>query len=599
MKSILAGIGSRIIEEIVGSILKSSNVNLVCTENEQAFLNAFTQGKYSCVIVKSGFAEQDDGTYLNQIKEQIGGRSIPIILILDEDDPNAPQLRKTTPFTVDIPFDNSQIKNTVNKALEQSEKRILICDDSQSIRKFIEVNLRDTYDLTLVEDGQQAIDKLKNDNFDIVITDVEMPNVNGYELCRHIRNTPGIERLPVLMVSTLSQGLDIERGFESGAVDYLTKPIDADELKSRLKTILATQKLKKRERILVIDDSKTVRNILFQGLNQQGFEVLLAEDGEIGVATAKLEAPDLIITDAVMPNLDGYGVCRQLKADPDTKSTPIIFLSSKEAMGAKRRGIATGAAVYVTKPFNMDRLLVIIERILSERRLTLEADQLRNTFKKYFSKQVADWILDNPDRVNLSGQLLDATVLFSDVRGFTNICKDLGAKEIVSLMNRYFTIMEDVIFRYHGTVDKFIGDAVLAIFGVPFSQGNDAFLAVQAANDMNIELEKLNRERTANGEKELHIGIGITTGSVVAGNVGSERRLDFTIMGNPVNLASRLQGKALGNEVLIDQQTYENVRDKVQVETLEPFMVKGYPDEVQAYKLISIGKELEAEEKQQ
>lgn len=588
MKSILAGIGSRIIEDLVASNINSSNVNLVCAASEQDLLNAFDNGKYSCVMVRSGFSTMDDASFLSTIRERVGTRSVPLILLLDGDDPDTPQLRKFTPFTVDIPFDDSLIKSTVVKALDQSEKRILISDDSISIRKFIEVNLQDTYDLTLVEDGQLAIEQLKKDSFDLVITDVEMPNVNGYELCRYIRNTPGIERLPVLMVSTLSQGLDIERGFESGAVDYLTKPIDAEELKSRIKTILTTQKLKKRERVLVIDDSKTVRNILFQGLTQQGFEVLLADDGDVGVQVARQELPDLVITDAVMPNLDGYGVCRKLKTDAETKSIPIIFLSSKEAMGAKKRGIATGASVYVTKPFNMDRLLVIIERILSERRLTREADQLRNTFQKYFSKQVADWILENPDRVNLSGQLVDATVLFSDVRGFTNLCKDLEARQIVSLMNRYFTIMEDVIFRYHGTVDKFIGDAVLAVFGVPFTQGNDAFNAVRAAIDMNKELDKLNLERTANGEKEVKIGIGVTTGSVIAGNVGSERRIDFTIMGNPVNLASRLQGKALGGEVLIDEVTYESVRDQVEVETLQPLKVKGYPEEVQAYKVLSI-----------
>jgi len=168
-------------------------------------------------------------------------------------------------------------------------------------------------------------------------------------------------------------------------------------------------------------------------------------------------------------------------------------------------------------------------------------------------------------------------VMFSDVRSFTSIAEALGPRETVSLLNEYFTEMVDVIFQHGGILDKYIGDAIMALFGAPFAGPNDADNAIATANRMLVELKALNLKRTAMGEAPIDIGLGISTGDVIVGNIGSIKRMEYTVIGDSVNLASRLEGanKAYGSKILFSEFTFARLADPQLVREIDLIRVKG------------------------
>ncbi len=212
-----------------------------------------------------------------------------------------------------------------------------------------------------------------------------------------------------------------------------------------------------------------------------------------------------------------------------------------------------------------------------------ERDKLKNTFGKYMTQSVMDHLMSG--KVQLGGQTLKVTILFSDIRGFTSISEKMDAQELVGLLNEYFTEMVGIIMEEDGVVDKYIGDAVMAVFGAPVPKPDDAVRAVRAAIRMRQELVKLNERLAARGIPALKTGIGLHTGEVVAGNIGSEKRMEYTVIGDAVNLASRLESntKELGVNILISEDTYNLVKDTCKAHAVKEITVKGRKQPVMTY----------------
>lgn len=215
-----------------------------------------------------------------------------------------------------------------------------------------------------------------------------------------------------------------------------------------------------------------------------------------------------------------------------------------------------------------------------------ERERVKQTFKKYVSKDVAEKILSASEEVVLTGERRAVTVLFADIRGFTGLAEKMEPEDVVGMLNEHFTLMIEIIFKHKGTLDKFIGDALMAVFGAPLSHGDDAYRAVQAAIEMQQASRELNQRRTSRGQPPLAMGVGVATGSVVSGNIGSEQRTEFTVIGDAVNTASRIQGKTAGGQILISQATYEETKDRIKVEAREPLQVKGKSEPVSVYEVI-------------
>ncbi|OGS17574.1 MAG: hypothetical protein A2219_01340 [Elusimicrobia bacterium RIFOXYA2_FULL_50_26] len=217
-----------------------------------------------------------------------------------------------------------------------------------------------------------------------------------------------------------------------------------------------------------------------------------------------------------------------------------------------------------------------------------EKRHIKKTFGQYLSPRVMEQVLSDPGYLKLGGQKQNLTVLFSDIRNFTTMTEASDSVELVSQLNEYLSKMVEVVFRHDGTLDKFIGDAVMAIWGAPIPQNDHARRAVHCAIDMLEELDKLNAKWKAEGRSPLEIGIGVNTGDMIVGNMGSKEKMEYTVIGDNVNLGSRLEGlnKEYGTHIIISDATYQAVRDMVEARHLGDVKVKGKTKAVEVYAVL-------------
>jgi adenylate cyclase len=224
--------------------------------------------------------------------------------------------------------------------------------------------------------------------------------------------------------------------------------------------------------------------------------------------------------------------------------------------------------------------MLMMEDITREKRL-------RNTLSRYMSKAVMDQLLEGGDNV-LGGISREVSVLFSDIRGFTSISERLGAQETVALLNEYFTDMVDIVFAHQGVLDKYMGDMIMAVFGSVLQQADDPDNAVTVGNQMMTGLRELNARLALRGREPIRIGVGISTGQVVAGNIGSPKRLEYTVIGNRVNIAHRLEdaNKFYGTSVLICNETYTRMNEPTSVREIDLIRVRGMETPVTIYEVL-------------
>lgn len=226
--------------------------------------------------------------------------------------------------------------------------------------------------------------------------------------------------------------------------------------------------------------------------------------------------------------------------------------------------------------------LVVLEDISQEKRM-------KTTMYRYMTPGVAERVMALGEDALMVGERKEVTILFSDIRGYTTLTENLEATKVVELLNQYFETMVEAIFNYEGTLDKFIGDAIMAVFGAPLPLNeNHAWMAVQSALDMRRRLKEFNEQRLMEEQPQIHIGIGISSGEVVSGNIGSQKRMDYTVIGDGVNLSSRLESvtKEYGCDIVLSEFTYELCRDRIWVRELDKIRVKGKNKPVSIFELI-------------
>jgi len=258
--------------------------------------------------------------------------------------------------------------------------KILIADDSTSALYALGKNLAPTGAiLTTAMDGLEAWEIIKEHSFDLVITDVDMPRLDGLEFCKKIKNDPKTTATPVIILSSRESDQDIDNGFRVGADGYVPKSSAAQDLIPRIEQVLDRTAMKRDRILLVVDDSEAIRTFLHNGLTLAGFKVLLARDGNEAMTLLDETSPDLILSDLMMPNMDGRQLCQQVKDREDLKGIPMVIMSSMQDKATMHRMIHDGAASYITKPFGMHNLIQIIEKILSEqfRIMLVERDRLQ------------------------------------------------------------------------------------------------------------------------------------------------------------------------------------------------------------------------------
>lgn len=217
-----------------------------------------------------------------------------------------------------------------------------------------------------------------------------------------------------------------------------------------------------------------------------------------------------------------------------------------------------------------------------------EKEFIRKTLRKFVDKDIADELLKNPDKVKVCGERKKVTILFADIRGFTLMSEKMPPEEVVALLNTHYSSILPAIDVYGGVLDKFIGDALMVTFGTPFNKDDDALRAVKAGLMFRDIRRELNEKLAAQGKEPVHIGIGINTGYVVAGTIGSEERMEYTVLGDVVNVAARIEGLSLEEEVIITEETYNEIKDLVTVTSKEDVVLKGKSKPVTVYRVVGL-----------
>lgn len=345
-----------------------------------------------------------------------------------------------------------------------------------------------------------------------------------------------------------------------------------------------------RPLILVVDDDWMNREVIEAHLLGAGYRAMLAHNGERALEMAFAEPPDLVLLDVRMHGISGYEVCAALKAHSATKYAPVVMVTALESEEDKLRAIQAGADDFISKPFTSLMLLTRVKSLLRIKRLHDELEErnalLRRVLNRYVNEEIAETILADPERrLRLGGETRPVTVMFADIRGFTAFAELHPAGEVLSLLNHFFNEMTEVIFRHHGTLDKYVGDEIMALFGAPVVVGDDTLNAARAALTMQQMFERLKSGIPGEDVARLGLGIGLHSGDAAIGNVGSERFMSYTVIGDTVNMAHRLQEEAPSGVVLISAATYALIAPHVVVTRLDPVRIKGKREPQIVYRL--------------
>ena len=272
--------------------------------------------------------------------------------------------------------------------------------------------------------------------------------------------------------------------------------------------------------------------------------------------------------------IGGHWLAKQVSSSLNT-----LFFCVKEI---GRGDLHSSASLYTKDEF--EELSSEIDRMTAGLR---ERERLKLNFARYVSQQVMEKILKTEDVAKLSGERRKITVLFSDIRQFTKLAESLPPERVVSLLNEYFEVMLEVIFRHQGILDKFLGDGMMVEFGTPLDDALQEKHAVMAAIEMQQGLKKLMGKWREQGKPQIEVGIGVHTGLAVVGNIGSEKRIEYTAVGDTVNIAARLEQttKLLKTPILISETTYQAIKDEIKAISLGPMLLPGRKEAISIYSI--------------
>jgi adenylate cyclase len=313
--------------------------------------------------------------------------------------------------------------------------------------------------------------------------------------------------------------------------------------------------------VLVVDDDSVNRLLLARTLEREGHQVATAENGQEALQHLSADSFDLVLLDVLMPGMDGFEVLAHMQGNSDLRRIPVIMISALEDIESVVRGIELGADDYLPKPFNPVLLRARINAGLMKKRLDdLERGRVRDIFSRFVPEHVVDEVLRRTDDdFRLVGVRLEGTVMFSDLREFTAFAESLPADTVIEVLDRYVSEMSDAILDKGGTLVAYMGDGIMSVFGAPIELAAHADCALAAAREMlHVRLPQFNEWLKEGGLGDgFRMGLGLSSGPIMSGTVGSARRLEYTTVGDTTNTASRLEAmtKETPHSILIADST--------------------------------------------
>jgi class 3 adenylate cyclase len=362
------------------------------------------------------------------------------------------------------------------------------------------------------------------------------------------------------------------------------KPVIPEELITRVRQLFSGMVPGSRERILVVDDSPAQRHYVADCLARQGFDIVTADNGKAALERVKAQVPALVISDYEMPEMTGFELVHALKRQPETRNIPVIMLTARQSKRDMAQMRAAGASAYLVKPFAQDKCIATVERTLAERRLH-DYKLASSMYISEGARRAAEQRAAAGDLSAIRAEEREMSVLFSDIVGFTGMSASLSPRDVIELLNDYFDVLCPLIVAEAGDIDKFIGDAIMAVFDDAPGLPPPAERSVRAALAMQTAMATWSRGRTP----PLRTRIGINTGPLVRGDLGSRFvRRDYTVIGDTVNRANRFEANCPPGKVLISASTRERLGDRIRVEALAGLSLKGVSEPVTGYVVLDI-----------
>lgn len=355
-------------------------------------------------------------------------------------------------------------------------------------------------------------------------------------------------------------------------------------------------------KILVVDDVEKNVRLLADILLSRGHAVVTAASGKEALAKVASETPDLVLLDVMMPGMDGYEVCRAIRADPVNGILPVVLVTALDPDKERVKGLEAGADDFLTKPVNQAELMARVKSLLRIKALYDEVQHWNRTLeqrvaegiaqlerlgrlRRFFSPQLADMIVKGGAEDPLRSHRREITVAFVDLRGYTSFNETAEPEAVMSMLREYHAAMGHLILEYQGTLERFAGDGMMIFFNDPAPVPDPAQRAVRMALAMQRRFALLSATWKERGH-ELHMGIGIAQGTATLGAIGFEGRLDYGAVGPVCNLGARLCEEARGGEILICGRVKAALDRAVASEPAGALNLKGFPRPVEAFRVI-------------
>jgi adenylate cyclase len=353
-------------------------------------------------------------------------------------------------------------------------------------------------------------------------------------------------------------------------------------------------------RLLVVDDSAENRDVLARRLRGRGFAVETAAGGHEALTRIGEERFDVVLLDVVMPDLGGIEVLRRIRRTLSMSELPVIMATARDASSDVVDALANGANDYVTKPLDLPVVLARLQGQLALKRARDEIHRLaealevrnrfiRQTFGRYVSDEVAESLLESPEGLELGGEVRRVTVVTTDIRGFSSLVEMLEPDQVVSMLNLYLSVMADVIFAHRGTIDEFVGDSILAVFGAPIATEDAARRALRCAVAMQLAMSEVNAYNEDLGLPRIEMAVSVNTGDAIVGNIGSQRRAKYGVVGEVINVAARIEASAIGGQILTTPATLAEAGPDIALGTTISMAVKGASDPITVHEVLGVG----------
>ncbi|MBE2279396.1 MAG: response regulator [Ignavibacteriaceae bacterium] len=352
-------------------------------------------------------------------------------------------------------------------------------------------------------------------------------------------------------------------------------------------------------KVLIVDDVPKNIQILGSILMKEGYNISFASNGYDALKISKQSDLDLILLDVMMPGIDGFETCKILKSDPETSSIPVIFMTALHEMENKVTAFDAGAVDYITKPYEPQEVLLRVRtqiKITSLQKqlnkniseLKIKNELIQRIFGRYLSDDIVKNILEDPENIDFKGVAKNISILIADIRGFSSITEKLDARSTLTIVNTFFSSMIDLVVKYGGIIDELMGDSLLVFFGALNNEGSQADYAVASAIEMINKVPEINRILIEQNLPEISLGVGINSGEVIIGNIGSEKRSKFGAVGKNIVIASRIESFTTGNQIYISSSTLKDLKSKAGIRSSLNVSLKGVSGDTEIYDIDSI-----------